>query len=62
MPTAHHGAAPAAPLFAATPTQVEEVLLPRTNELVDPSVANVDFALLVFALTQPPVSACPASC
>lgn len=35
--------------------QVEEVLLPRSSELVDPAVANVDFALLVFALSHPPV-------
>jgi hypothetical protein len=38
--------------------QVEEVLLPRTSELTDPAVANVDFALLCFALANPPVSCC----
>lgn len=32
-------------------------VLPRHSELVDPAVANVDHALLVFALEQPPVSA-----
>jgi hypothetical protein len=37
---------------------VEEVL-PRRSELVDPAVANVDHALLVFALANPPVSARP---
>lgn len=40
--------------------QVEHVF-PRASQLTDPSVANVDFALLVFALANPPVSSlhCP---
>ena len=33
---------------------VEDVLI-RHSELVDPSIANVDHALLVFALADPPV-------
>jgi ribosome biogenesis GTPase len=32
-----------------------EDILQRTSELVDPAVANVDHALLVFALDSPPV-------
>jgi hypothetical protein len=34
---------------------VEDVL-ERTSELADPAIANVDHALLVFALANPPVS------
>jgi RsgA GTPase len=41
---------PAAPLRAGV---VQEVL-PRSSELGDPPVANVDHILLVFSLSQPP--------
>jgi len=47
----HHRLPPA----THSSSQVEEVLLPRRSQLADPSVANVDLALLVFALTTPPV-------
>jgi hypothetical protein len=36
---------------------VVEGVLPRRSELVDPAVANVDHVVLLFGLTQPPVSA-----
>ena len=32
-----------------------EDLMGRSSELVDPAIANVDHALLVFALDNPPV-------
>jgi hypothetical protein len=33
-------------------------VLPRTSELVDPAIANVDHVVLLFGLTKPPVSLC----
>jgi ribosome biogenesis GTPase len=35
---------------------VVDSVQPRTSELADPAVANVDHVLLLFGLTQPPVS------
>lgn len=35
---------------------VVESIQPRSSELADPAVANVDHVLLLFGLTQPPVS------
>lgn len=41
---------------------VVEAVSPRSSELVDPAVANVDHVVLLFGLTQPPVRADARAC
>lgn len=36
-------------------------VIPRRNELIDPAIANVDAALMVFSLAEPPFEAANAT-
>lgn len=36
-------------------------VMPRRNELIDPAIANVDAALMVFSLAEPPFEAANAT-